>query len=251
MLTSRTNWEVCGEASDGREAMQLVEKLKPGLVILDITMPGLNGIDAARQIRKMMPDVKILIYSMHYAERLVQEVFQAGADGYVLKTDAGKHLIQAIESIMAGQKFFSSKVSEVISRASCAAAAEHRESNPRRSGSARASGRRCSFSPREKATRRSPGFSASAPRRRRRIAPRSCASSDSRHSANSSVTPCATASSSRSGYAASSRTSARSSKRVYSLRNVSGTSPMGPLRCLAIMSSASPATSFFASSSSS
>jgi DNA-binding NarL/FixJ family response regulator len=114
MLTSRTNWEVCGEASDGREAMQLVEKLKPDLVILDITMPGLNGIDAARQIRKAMPDVKILIYSMHYAERLVQEVFQAGADGYVLKTDAGKHLIQAVESIMAGQKFFSSKVSEVI-----------------------------------------------------------------------------------------------------------------------------------------
>jgi DNA-binding NarL/FixJ family response regulator len=114
MLTSRTNWEVCGEASDGREAMQLVEKLKPDLVILDITMPGLNGIDAARQIRKTMPDVKILIYSMHYAERLVQEVFQAGADGYVLKTDAGRHLIQAIESIMSGQKFFSSKVSEVI-----------------------------------------------------------------------------------------------------------------------------------------
>jgi DNA-binding NarL/FixJ family response regulator len=114
MLNSRTNWEVCGEASDGREAMQLVEKLKPGFVILDITMPGLNGIDAARQIRKLMPEVKILIYSMHYAERLVQEVFQAGADGYVLKTDAGKHLIQAIESIMSGQRFFSSKVSEVI-----------------------------------------------------------------------------------------------------------------------------------------
>lgn len=114
MLTSRRDWEVCGQASDGREAIKMVEKLKPDLVILDITMPGLNGIDTARQIRKMLPDIKILIYSMHYAERLVQEVFQAGADGYVLKTDAGKHLVQAIETIMSGQRFVSSKVSEVI-----------------------------------------------------------------------------------------------------------------------------------------
>lgn len=114
MLNSHEGWEVCGQASDGREAVKMVEKLKPALAILDITMPGLNGIDAARQIRKSNPDVKILIYSMHYAERLVQEVFQAGADGYVLKSDAGKHLVQAIESILAGQRFFSSKVSEVI-----------------------------------------------------------------------------------------------------------------------------------------
>jgi DNA-binding NarL/FixJ family response regulator len=114
MLTSRRDWEVCGQASDGREAIKMIEKLKPDLVILDITMPGLNGIDTARQVRKLMPDIKILIYSMHYAERLVQEVFQAGADGYVLKTDAGKHLVQSIETIMSGQRFVSSKVSEVI-----------------------------------------------------------------------------------------------------------------------------------------
>lgn len=114
MLNSRKGWEVCGQASDGREAVKMVEKLKPAIAILDITMPELNGIDAARQIRKTAPGVKILIYSMHYTERLVQEVFQAGADGYVLKSDAGRHLVQAVETIVSGQRFFSSKVSEVI-----------------------------------------------------------------------------------------------------------------------------------------
>jgi len=114
LLESEPDLEVIAEATDGRDAVVLCAKKNPDIAILDLGMPGLNGMEATRQIRKQSPTTKILIFTMHETERLVQEVFQAGAQAYVLKSDAGKHLIHAIRAIHQGERFFSSKVTEVI-----------------------------------------------------------------------------------------------------------------------------------------
>ncbi len=114
MLAREEGWTVCAQATNGREAVKLAEKHKPTIAILDIAMPELNGIDAARQIRKLLPATKILIFSMHDTERLVLEVFQAGANGYLLKSDAGKLLITAVRTIADGRRFFSAQVGDHI-----------------------------------------------------------------------------------------------------------------------------------------
>jgi DNA-binding NarL/FixJ family response regulator len=114
LISSYAGWEVCGEASSGREAVGLVENLRPAVAILDLSMPGLNGMDAARQIQKLSPDTKILIFTMHETEDLVREVFRCGAHGYVLKSDVGTHLVSAIKAVLEGRHFCSSKLSEWI-----------------------------------------------------------------------------------------------------------------------------------------
>ena len=114
LIASAPQYTCCGEATTGRDAVRLAEETLPDVAILDISMPELNGIEAARQILKRCPDTKILIFTVHDAERLVYEVFHAGAHGYVLKSDAGRHLLTAIESVLAGKHYFSSQVSEVL-----------------------------------------------------------------------------------------------------------------------------------------
>lgn len=114
LIDSEDNLEVAWETGSGRDAVQLAEKHQPDLVIMDLGMPDLNGMDATRQIRKLSPDTRILIFTMHETERLIHEVFQAGAHGYVLKSDAGTHLIHAIRALLRGEHFFSSKINEVI-----------------------------------------------------------------------------------------------------------------------------------------
>ncbi|MDD5200613.1 MAG: response regulator transcription factor, partial [Terrimicrobiaceae bacterium] len=114
LVSAQPGWETCGEAASGRDAIRLIEASQPHVAILDLSMPGLNGMDAARQIRKSFPEVKILIFTMHETEDLVREVFRSGADGYVLKSDAGTHLVSAINAVLAGRHFCSSKLSEWI-----------------------------------------------------------------------------------------------------------------------------------------
>ncbi len=114
LLANESDMEFCGEATIGRDAVDLVTKHKPDVAILDISMPGLNGIEAARQILKAQPKTKILMFTMHEAEQLVHEVFNAGAHGYLLKSDAGRHLVAAIRTVASGAHYFSSKLSEVI-----------------------------------------------------------------------------------------------------------------------------------------
>jgi len=114
LLASIPTYECCGEATTGRQAVKMAEAEKPDIAILDISMPELNGIEAARQILRLCPETKILIFTVHDAERLVYEVFQAGAHGYILKSDAGRHLLSALESVLEGRHYFSSKVSEVL-----------------------------------------------------------------------------------------------------------------------------------------
>ena len=112
----RPDWEVCGEASNGREAVASAASLKPDIVVMDISMPEMNGLEATRQILKENPEIEVLILSMHESEQLVHEVLASGARGYVLKADAGNDLIAALEALRQHKLFFTSRISEVVLR---------------------------------------------------------------------------------------------------------------------------------------
>ena len=114
LLQMRKDWQVCGETGNGRQAVELAAQLKPDIAILDIGMPELNGLEATRQIKKASPKTEILIFTMHETDQLVQQVLSAGALGYVLKSDAARHLASAIESLAEHKPFFSAKVSGTV-----------------------------------------------------------------------------------------------------------------------------------------
>ncbi|HUN25196.1 MAG TPA: response regulator transcription factor [Steroidobacteraceae bacterium] len=113
-VADRPEWTVVAEAANGRQAVELARKLNPHIVILDLTMPELNGLDAARQIRALAPATRILIVTAHESEQLVREVLEAGATGYVLKSDAGGVLVRAIDALLAGRSFFTSSVGRLV-----------------------------------------------------------------------------------------------------------------------------------------
>ena len=124
LLETHPDWHVLGEAIDGREAVEIASQTHPDVVILDIGMPGLNGLDAARQVHKVSPDSRILILTIHESEEIVQAVIDSGAMGYVLKSDAGRDLVAAIEALGRRKQFFTSRVAErVLERGSGSAAA--------------------------------------------------------------------------------------------------------------------------------
>lgn len=114
LLEKQKDWTVCGQASNGRLAVEMSEKLRPDVAILDMSMPELNGLEATRQILQRQPDIKILIYTMHETERVIIDVLDAGARGIVLKSDAGDNMVAAIESISKGRRFFTSRVAETV-----------------------------------------------------------------------------------------------------------------------------------------
>jgi DNA-binding NarL/FixJ family response regulator len=114
LLETRPGWEVCAEVASGREAVQEAKKCKPDVAILDIVMPDLNGLDAARQILKTLPDTQVLILTMHQSEELANEAFEAGARGYMLKSDAGAELVIAVEALRKHKLYFTSKVADMV-----------------------------------------------------------------------------------------------------------------------------------------
>jgi DNA-binding NarL/FixJ family response regulator len=114
MLEEHEGWQVCGEASTGREAVDLAIRCRPDIALLDLSMPELNGLEATRQIRKEAPGTEVLIFSMHETEQMVREVLFAGARGYVLKSDAAQHLISAVEALAQHKPFFTSRISETV-----------------------------------------------------------------------------------------------------------------------------------------
>lgn len=114
ILAADSEVEVIGEAGDGREAVRLAEKLKPDVMIIDLGMPELNGLDAIRHIRREHPEVELLVFSMHDSEDLIREVFSAGARGYVLKSDAALYLNEAVKSLSRHKPFFTPRISEAI-----------------------------------------------------------------------------------------------------------------------------------------
>lgn len=114
LLESRSGWEVCGEASNGREAVEMGVALKPEIVIMDIAMPTMTGLEATRQILKASPKTQVIVLTMHESEELLREVLDAGARGYVLKTDKGRELISAVDAVCNHNTFFTSRVAEMV-----------------------------------------------------------------------------------------------------------------------------------------
>lgn len=102
ILHSFPEWELCGEAENGQEAIRLAETLKPDMIIMDVSMPGLNGLEATRIIRNILPNTKILLLTLHSSTELVRSAFRAGARGYVLKSDAEHELVRAL-TVLAGE----------------------------------------------------------------------------------------------------------------------------------------------------
>jgi DNA-binding NarL/FixJ family response regulator len=114
MLEAHSGWEVCGEAVDGWEATQKAEELKPDLVALDIGMPNLNGLEAARQILRSNPKMRILFLTIYETEQVAKAVAQIGAKGVILKSDAARELVTAVEALQRNSTFFSSKLKPTI-----------------------------------------------------------------------------------------------------------------------------------------
>jgi len=115
-LLENENCEVIAEFSSGREAVEGAKKLKPDVAVLDISMPDLNGVEAAQQIAKELPDTKVVILTMHDSEELARKVLEAGARGFVLKSDAVRDLANAVKTVVSGKPFFSGKISEMLLR---------------------------------------------------------------------------------------------------------------------------------------
>lgn len=114
LLEGESNLRVVGEAENGREAVEKVEELKPDIVLMDIAMPMLNGIEATRQIRKVCPQTKVIILSMHSHDRYISELFGLGASGYLLKSSTGTDIIKAIHAALKGETYLSPSISHKV-----------------------------------------------------------------------------------------------------------------------------------------
>ena len=114
ILEAHRDWEVVAEASDGKEAIFKAIETKPDVAVLDYSLPLVNGVEATRQIRARLPKTEVLIFTMHDSEALIEDLLKAGAHGYLLKSDANRYLIAAIEALEIHRPFFTAKVSEAL-----------------------------------------------------------------------------------------------------------------------------------------
>ena len=114
MLEKENNIEVLGEAANGRDALRLIREKTPDVIVMDVTMPGLNGIEATRQIKSESPHIKVIALSMHDDKRFVFNMLKAGASGYLLKDDGFREVIKAINAVMANKTYLSSEITDVM-----------------------------------------------------------------------------------------------------------------------------------------
>jgi DNA-binding NarL/FixJ family response regulator len=114
LIESRPGWQVCDEAHTGQEAVTKAAELKPDVAIIDISMPELNGLEAARRIREASPNTELLILSVHYSDQLIREILRAGVQGYIVKSDSDRDLLIALEALANHKPFFTSKAMEVV-----------------------------------------------------------------------------------------------------------------------------------------
>jgi DNA-binding NarL/FixJ family response regulator len=122
LLEVRTDWNVCGEAATGREAVIKAAALQPDVVILDVAMPEMNGLEAARQIRRTVPTAKILVLTVHEIDQLEQEFIDAGVHGFLHKADTGHMLVEAVQTVLRGGTFFKPRLSDIADGSSPAPA---------------------------------------------------------------------------------------------------------------------------------
>lgn len=114
LLSDRPGWQVCAEAIDGREAVELALRHRPHIVVLDLSLPALNGVEAIRQIRREVPETEILVYTMHESEQLAREALLAGARGFVVKSDSLSHLVEAIEALARHRAFVTPRMAGAV-----------------------------------------------------------------------------------------------------------------------------------------
>lgn len=114
LLESHPGWTICAEASTGREAVAKAEELRPDIVIMDITMPELNGVEAARRILKSSPSTEILVLSVHHSDQLIREILAAGVRGYIVKSDSDRDLVIAVEALAMHKPFFTPRATELM-----------------------------------------------------------------------------------------------------------------------------------------
>ena len=114
ILQAHHGWKVIGEAANGREAVEKTLKLKPDVLVVDISMPELDGVEVTRQIRKSLPDVKVLVLTMHESDQMVRRALDAGANGYLLKSDLPDYLPKAVKAIAENKSFLTPKISEIV-----------------------------------------------------------------------------------------------------------------------------------------
>ena len=114
LVEQEPGWQVCGTATNGREAVEMAKKLNPEVVVLDLTMPELDGLAALREIKRASPNTEVLIFSAHHSEEAIEQLFDAGAKSYIQKSDAGRHLVAAIKSLADHKPFFTSEISRIL-----------------------------------------------------------------------------------------------------------------------------------------
>jgi DNA-binding NarL/FixJ family response regulator len=114
LLSSSPDFEVVGEAEDGREAIRCVEKLKPDLILTDLSMPRMNGMEAIREIKRQSPKTKILVLTVHRTEEYILATLKAGADGYLLKDSTHTELVTAVRNVLSGKRYISPGISEKV-----------------------------------------------------------------------------------------------------------------------------------------
>lgn len=114
LIEQQPGWEVCGVAATGREAVAKALQLRPDIVIMDMSMPDLNGLDATIQIKRNLPHAEILMFTGHETETLIREAFEAGVKSFIFKSEAHRFLVEAIQSLALHKPFFTSRVSEIL-----------------------------------------------------------------------------------------------------------------------------------------
>ena len=114
LLSTNPNFEIVAEAGDGREAIRCVQKFKPNLVLTDLSMPRMNGMEAIKEIRRESPETKILVLTVHRAEEYILATFRAGADGYILKDSTHTELLMAVKKVLSGRHYISPEISEKV-----------------------------------------------------------------------------------------------------------------------------------------
>ena len=116
ILQAHPEWQLCGEADNGKDAVRMAGELNPEAIVMDVSMPGLNGVEATRAIRKTNAKVKILLLTLHESSELVRTAFQAGINGYLLKTDAEQELVQALNVVIAQGMYVSPRIDPAVAK---------------------------------------------------------------------------------------------------------------------------------------